>query len=83
MPLDSSYSDIELKSNEATICSEIMKTSPSEKQEWCKITRRKDQTSALMQNKRFAGFYSPVSIEPTLDLISTSFYLCGYPGGNF
>ncbi|KAK4393703.1 hypothetical protein Sango_1841100 [Sesamum angolense] len=51
VPLDSSYSDIELKSNEVTICSEV-KNSSSEKQEWCKIAREKDQVSALMQNKR-------------------------------
>ncbi|KAK6150860.1 hypothetical protein DH2020_015792 [Rehmannia glutinosa] len=50
VPLDSGYSDIELRSNEVTICSEI-KSSLSEKQEWCKITREKDQCSALMQNK--------------------------------
>ncbi|KAL0332579.1 UNVERIFIED_CONTAM: hypothetical protein Scaly_2159400 [Sesamum calycinum] len=50
VPLDSSYSDIELKSNEVTICSEV-KNSSSEKQEWCKIAREKDQVSALMQNK--------------------------------
>ncbi|KAL0343263.1 UNVERIFIED_CONTAM: hypothetical protein Sangu_1213700 [Sesamum angustifolium] len=50
VPLDSSYSDIELKSNEVTICSEV-KNSSSEKQEWCKIAREKDQASALMQNK--------------------------------
>ncbi|KAL3844813.1 hypothetical protein ACJIZ3_002216 [Penstemon smallii] len=49
VPLDSRFSDIELKSNEITICSEI-KCSQSEKQEWCKITREKDQISALMQN---------------------------------
>ncbi|KAL3646970.1 hypothetical protein CASFOL_009142 [Castilleja foliolosa] len=51
VPLDSSYSDIELRSNEVAICSEI-KSSKSEKQEWCKITREKNQSSALMQNKR-------------------------------
>ncbi|KAK6125554.1 hypothetical protein DH2020_040704 [Rehmannia glutinosa] len=50
VPLDSGYSDIELRSNEVTICSEI-KSSLSEKQEWCKIIREKDQCSALMQNK--------------------------------
>ncbi|XP_011099653.1 E3 ubiquitin-protein ligase CHFR isoform X1 [Sesamum indicum] len=50
VPLDSSYSDIELKSNEVTICSEV-KNPSSVKQEWCKIAREKDQVSALMQNK--------------------------------
>ncbi|KAI3451657.1 hypothetical protein Pfo_008322 [Paulownia fortunei] len=50
VPLDSSYLDLELRSNEVTICSEI-KSSLSEKQEWCKITKEKDQISALMQNK--------------------------------
>ncbi|GER49657.1 E3 ubiquitin-protein ligase CHFR [Striga asiatica] len=51
VPLNSSYLDIELRSTEVVVCSEI-KSSFSEKQEWCKITREKDQNSALMQNKR-------------------------------
>ncbi|XP_051127046.1 uncharacterized protein LOC127248636 [Andrographis paniculata] len=49
VPLDSRYSDIELKSNETTICSEITSSS-KEKQEWCKITKEKDQVSAVVQN---------------------------------
>ncbi|KAL7101896.1 hypothetical protein ACP275_08G084400 [Erythranthe tilingii] len=49
VPLDSSYSDIELRSNEVTIFSET-KSSLSEKHEWCKITREKDQISAVMKN---------------------------------
>ncbi|GFP92841.1 E3 ubiquitin-protein ligase chfr [Phtheirospermum japonicum] len=53
VPLDSSYSDIELRSNEVAVCSEI-KSSTSEKQEWCKITREKDQSLALMRNKSYA-----------------------------
>ncbi|KAL8044974.1 hypothetical protein ABFX02_08G081700 [Erythranthe guttata] len=47
--VDSSYSDIELRLTELTICSE-MKSSSSEKREWCKITREIDRNSALMQN---------------------------------
>ncbi|CAA2969457.1 E3 ubiquitin- ligase CHFR isoform X1 [Olea europaea subsp. europaea] len=50
VPLSSCYSDIELRSNEIVICSEV-KSSSVEKQEWCKITRNKDQVSAIMQNK--------------------------------
>ncbi|CAA0839537.1 RING/U-box superfamily protein [Striga hermonthica] len=52
VPLDSSYLDIELRSTEVVVCSEI-KSSLSEKQEWCKITREKDQSSAIIQNKSF------------------------------
>lgn len=50
VPLNSSYSDIELRLNEETICSDT-KSPPCEKQEWCQITREKDQNSALMKNK--------------------------------
>ncbi|KAH6812619.1 RING/U-box superfamily protein [Perilla frutescens var. frutescens] len=50
VPLDTSCSDIELKLNAETICSAI-KNPPCEKQEWCHITREKDQNSALMKNK--------------------------------
>ncbi|KAL6520018.1 hypothetical protein OROHE_017161 [Orobanche hederae] len=49
VPLDSSLSDIEFRSNEVVVCPEIM-SSISEKQTWCKITREKDQTSGLIQN---------------------------------
>lgn len=50
VPSDSRYSDVEIRSNEMVICSEITSTS-LEKHEWCKITRNSDQSSAMMQNK--------------------------------
>ncbi|XP_075514709.1 uncharacterized protein LOC142549580 isoform X1 [Primulina tabacum] len=49
VPLDSRYPDVELRSNNVTVLSEI-KSSSSEKQEWCRIERNKDQVSALMKN---------------------------------
>ncbi|KAG8383932.1 hypothetical protein BUALT_Bualt04G0065400 [Buddleja alternifolia] len=73
VPLDSRYSDIELRSNEMTICSEI-KSSPSEKQEWCKITREKDQVSALMQNKslklKIPKYLTPVFLQSSSNSIT-------------
>lgn len=50
VPLDSSHSDIELRSEEMTVCSEI-KSTPFAKQEWCKITKERDQISAVIENK--------------------------------
>uniref|UniRef100_A0A5B7C9H2 Putative E3 ubiquitin-protein ligase CHFR isoform X1 n=1 Tax=Davidia involucrata TaxID=16924 RepID=A0A5B7C9H2_DAVIN len=50
VPSDSRYSDVELRSNEAVICSEV-KSSSTDKHEWCKITRNLDLCSATMQNK--------------------------------
>ncbi|KZV37814.1 RING/U-box superfamily protein [Dorcoceras hygrometricum] len=51
VPLDSRCPDIELRSNNVTVLSDI-KSSSSEKQEWCRIERNKDQVSALMKNIR-------------------------------
>ncbi|KAJ6766273.1 UBIQUITIN LIGASE PROTEIN CHFR [Salix purpurea] len=50
VPSDSRYSDVEIRSNEMVICSEITSSS-LEKHDWCKITRNSDQSSAMMQNK--------------------------------
>nr|GMC64620.1 E3 ubiquitin-protein ligase CHFR isoform X1 [Ipomoea batatas] len=47
IPMDSSYSEIELKLNETVICSEVTSL---EKQAWCKITRGMDLVSATIQN---------------------------------
>ncbi|XP_077248785.1 RING/U-box superfamily protein [Tasmannia lanceolata] len=49
VPSDSRYSDVEIKSNEMIICSEITRSSP-EKHKWCKITRNEDLISATIQN---------------------------------
>ncbi|XP_015571058.2 E3 ubiquitin-protein ligase CHFR isoform X3 [Ricinus communis] len=49
VPSDSRSSDIEIRSNEALICSAITSSS-LERQEWCKLTRNSDQRSATMQN---------------------------------
>ncbi|CAK7328560.1 unnamed protein product [Dovyalis caffra] len=50
VPSDSRYSDVEVRSDEMVIRSEITSSS-LEKHEWCKITRNSDQSSATMQNK--------------------------------
>ncbi|KAJ4844358.1 hypothetical protein Tsubulata_025260 [Turnera subulata] len=49
VPSDSRYSDLEIRSSEMVICSEL-KSSSLEKYEWCKITRNSDQSSATIQN---------------------------------
>ncbi|XP_059624529.1 uncharacterized protein LOC132267379 isoform X2 [Cornus florida] len=46
---DSRYSDVELRSNEMVIVSEVA-SSTSDRHEWCKITRRLDLCSATLQN---------------------------------
>lgn len=50
VPANSRYADIELRSDEVVISSEV-KSSTFEKQEWCKITRNSDLSSATVQNK--------------------------------
>ncbi|KAJ8528496.1 hypothetical protein K7X08_022188 [Anisodus acutangulus] len=49
IPVDSHYSEIELRLKETVICSEV--DNSSGKQDWCKITRSVDLVSAMMQNK--------------------------------
>ncbi|KAL1326721.1 hypothetical protein HN51_036843 [Arachis hypogaea] len=48
---DSRYSDVEIRSDEIVICSEISSTS-SDKHSWCKIVRNSDLCSATIKNKR-------------------------------
>ncbi|XP_010525964.1 PREDICTED: E3 ubiquitin-protein ligase CHFR [Tarenaya hassleriana] len=50
VPLDTRFSDIEIRCNDVVICSEI-KSSSVEKYEWCRITRNLDQQSATIQNR--------------------------------
>ena len=51
VPLDSRYSDVEIRSDEIVICSEISSTS-SDKYSWCKVVRNSDLCSATIKNKR-------------------------------
>ncbi|KAI9114319.1 hypothetical protein K1719_014547 [Acacia pycnantha] len=48
VPSDSRYSDVEIRSDEKVICSEI--TSSGDKQNWCKIIRNSDLCSATIEN---------------------------------
>ncbi|KAL1364607.1 hypothetical protein HN51_012762 [Arachis hypogaea] len=48
---DSRYSDVEIRSDEIVICSEISSTS-TDKHNWCKIVRNSDLCSATIENKR-------------------------------
>lgn len=50
VPTDSRYSDVEIRSDDGEICSEILDTS-SDKHSWCKIVRNSDLCSATMENK--------------------------------
>lgn len=52
VPSDSKYAEVELRSDEVEIHSEV-KVSSFEKQGWCKITRNLDLCSAMLQNKRY------------------------------
>ncbi|MED6192012.1 hypothetical protein PIB30_006157 [Stylosanthes scabra] len=48
---DSRFLDVEIRSDEIVICSEISSTS-SDKHSWCKIVRNSDLCSATIKNKR-------------------------------
>ncbi|XP_027342449.1 E3 ubiquitin-protein ligase CHFR [Abrus precatorius] len=50
VPSDSRYSDVEIRSDEKVISSEISATS-NDKHSWCKIVRNSDLCSATMENK--------------------------------
>ncbi|KAF8404233.1 hypothetical protein HHK36_009115 [Tetracentron sinense] len=49
VPSDSRYSNVEIRSNEMVICSDITCSSLN-KNEWCKITKNPDLCSATVQN---------------------------------
>ncbi|CAH2059034.1 unnamed protein product [Thlaspi arvense] len=50
VPLDTRFSDIEIRCSDMVICSEI-KQSSSERHEWCRITKNLGQGSATIHNK--------------------------------
>lgn len=49
VPLDSRYSDIDIRLDEVLVCSEVT-VSSIDKHEWCKIIRNSDLCSATMRN---------------------------------
>ncbi|XP_041008134.1 E3 ubiquitin-protein ligase CHFR [Juglans microcarpa x Juglans regia] len=49
VPPDSRYSEVNIRSDEILVCSEI-RSSSADKQEWCKISRNSDLCTATMQN---------------------------------
>lgn len=68
VPSNSKFSDIELRLDEVEINSEV-KISSFEKQQWCKITRNSDLSSATLQNKSLNVIYvdgTNVSTEDTI-----------------
>lgn len=56
VPLDTRFSDIEIKCDDMVICSEI-KPSSLERHEWCRITKNLGQGSATIHNQRYANNY--------------------------
>ncbi|KAG6658671.1 E3 ubiquitin-protein ligase CHFR isoform X1 [Carya illinoinensis] len=49
VPLDSRYSEVNIRADEILVCTEI-RSSSADKQEWCKISRNSNLCSATMQN---------------------------------
>ncbi|KAF3444228.1 hypothetical protein FNV43_RR13918 [Rhamnella rubrinervis] len=49
VPLDPGYSDIEIRSDETIVCSEVTSSS-AEKHKWCRITRNSYPFSATLRN---------------------------------
>ncbi|XP_076902892.1 uncharacterized protein LOC143557783 [Bidens hawaiensis] len=68
VPSNSKYSDVELRSDEVDVHSEV-KISSFEKQEWCKITRNTDLCSATLQNKSLNVIFVDGTDVPTEDTI--------------
>lgn len=77
VPADSRYSVVDIGSNETVVYSEISCSSRN-KHEWCKITRSLNQSSAMIQNKRYSkirGIWAEVSCFFYLICCFASFYL--------
>ncbi|MFS7906765.1 putative transcription factor C2H2 family [Helianthus anomalus] len=68
VPSNSKYSDVELRSDEVEIHSEV-KVSSFEKLGWCKITRNSDLSSATLQNKSLNVIFVDGTDVPSEDTI--------------
>jgi hypothetical protein len=74
VPLDTRFSDIEIRCNDMVICSEI-KPSSLEKHEWCRITKNLGQSSATIHNKSSDAILVDKAVVPkdgAVDIISGS-----------
>lgn len=82
VPLDTRFSDIEIRCGDMVICSEI-KPSSSERHEWCRITKNLGQGSATLHNKSSDAILVDEAIIPkdgAVDIMSGSEIVPG-PGG--
>ncbi|KAF5817218.1 hypothetical protein HanRHA438_Chr00c20g0852001 [Helianthus annuus] len=68
VPSNSKYSDVELRSDEVEIYSEV-KVPSFEKLGWCKITRNSDLCSATLQNKSLNVIFVDGTDVPSEDTI--------------
>ncbi|KAI3750004.1 hypothetical protein L2E82_20628 [Cichorium intybus] len=68
VPSDNKFSDVELRLDEVAINSDV-KISSFKKQEWCKITRNPDLSSATLQNKSLNVIFVDGTDVPSEDTI--------------
>ncbi|KAG7656750.1 Zinc finger C3HC4 RING-type [Arabidopsis suecica] len=74
VPLDTRFSDIEIRCSDMIICSEI-KPSSLEKHEWCRITKNLGQSSATLHNQSSDAILVDKAVVPkdgAVDIISGS-----------
>ncbi|KAI3683241.1 hypothetical protein L1987_83742 [Smallanthus sonchifolius] len=68
VPSNSEYSDVELRSDEVEIDSDVL-VSSFEKQGWCEITRNSDLSSTTLRNKSLNVNFADGTDAPTEDTI--------------
>uniref|UniRef100_A0A0D3BRF4 Uncharacterized protein n=2 Tax=Brassica oleracea TaxID=3712 RepID=A0A0D3BRF4_BRAOL len=82
IPLDTRFSDIEIRCGDMVICSEI-KPYSSERHEWCRITKNLGQGSATLHNKSSDAILVDEALIPkdgAVDIMSGS-EIVPSPGG--
>ncbi|KAH0882812.1 hypothetical protein HID58_058908, partial [Brassica napus] len=82
VPLDTRFSDIEIRCGDMVICSEI-KPYSSERHEWCRITKNLGQGSATLHNKSSDAILVDEALIPkdgAVDIMSGS-EIVPSPGG--
>ncbi|KAI3752764.1 hypothetical protein L2E82_24801 [Cichorium intybus] len=82
VPSDNKFSDVELRLDEVAINSDV-KISSFKKQEWCKITRNPDLSSATLQNKSLNVIFVDGTDVAVPDGAPLSIYQCFQNMRNF
>ncbi|XP_010461555.1 PREDICTED: E3 ubiquitin-protein ligase CHFR-like isoform X2 [Camelina sativa] len=85
VPLDTKFSDVEIKCDDMVICSEI-KPSSLEKHEWCRITKNLGQGSATIHNQSFDAILVDEAVIPkdgAVDIMSGSEIVPGPEGQGY